>query len=72
MYDLPFECRVTIKVYDNTGNQRAVLVDAVRKAGSYQVYYNTGGLGLGLFYVHMSAKSEKKTFQLAKKLVLLK
>ena len=72
VYDLPFECRVTIKVYDNTGNQRAVLVDAVRKAGSYQVYYNTGGLGLGLFYVHMSAKSEKKTFQLAKKLVLLK
>jgi hypothetical protein len=72
VYDLPFECRVTIKVYDNTGNKKAVLVDAVRKAGSYQVYYNTRGLGKGLFNLHMSVQSEKKTFQLTKKLAVLK
>jgi hypothetical protein len=56
-YKLPFDSKVSIKVYDLMGRVVATLVDGYKKAGTYTVDFK-GDHFMGSLYYKMIAKSK--------------
>ena len=54
-FDLPNDVKVTIKVYDVTGKEVAVLVNEFKKAGSYIVSFNGSQLSSGVYFYKIKA-----------------
>jgi len=67
-FSVPTERFVTIKIYDNLGNEVSTLVNDTKPPGKYFVYFNANGLASGIYYCRMTAG----TFIDSKKLLLLK
>jgi hypothetical protein len=67
-YFLPKSGRVTIKVYDLTGREVAVLVDKPQAVGWHSVIFNSLGLANGVYFYRLQTAGFTKT----KKLLLLK
>ena len=65
-YTLPSRLPVRIEVFSVTGRKMRTLVDRVDEAGTYTVPFEMRGesgrtLGSGLYLVHMTAGSERRT-----------
>ncbi len=54
-YAVPKESRVTLEVYNLLGEKIATLVDGVKPAGYYDVDFNAGPLGSGLYFYRLSS-----------------
>jgi hypothetical protein len=54
-YSVPEESPVSIKIYDLTGSEVAILVDGVKKAGTYRLTFNAENLASGIYFYHMRA-----------------
>jgi hypothetical protein len=67
-YTVPKESPVTIKVYDLIGQEVAVLVDEIKKAGTYEVTFNALNLSSGVYIYEMRSGA----FGSAKKMNILK
>ena len=67
-FDLPNDVKVSVKVYDVTGKEVAVLVNEFKKAGSYIVSFNGSKLSSGVYFY----KIEAGTFSDIKRMVLIK
>jgi hypothetical protein len=67
-YQLPVGSDVTLKVYDNLGNEIATLVDEYKPAGTYEVEFNASSLPSGIYFYKIRAGYFVET----KKMVLLK
>jgi hypothetical protein len=67
-YRLPMSSFVTVKVYDELGNEVVTLVNEVKTAGNYSVEFNAGKLASGLYFYRMRAGN----FAATKKLLLIK
>ena len=70
-YELPFDCSVSIKVYDLQGRILATLVSANRKSGIHIVDFSSKSLRNGTFYYKIIATSARKTFLQTNKMVML-
>ena len=68
-YELPFDSKVSIKVYDILGRAVTTLVDAERKAGIYTVEFNAGGVSKGFLYYKIVARSKDKQFEQTNKMI---
>ena len=60
--------RVTLKVYNITGQEVATLVDGTLAAGSYEVPFDATDLASGVYFYKLSSPSQVET----RKMVLLK
>lgn len=67
-FSIPEEADVTIKVYNNVGEQVAVLIEQRLAEGTYNLVFNAQNLPSGVYYYRMTANSFVKT----NKMVLLK
>jgi hypothetical protein len=67
-FEIPETNEVTLKIYDVTGKEVAILVNEVKKAGSYNINFNASQLSSGVYFYRLQAGS----FILVKKLMLLK
>lgn len=67
-YSLPENTFASVKVYDLTGRQVAVLEDGYKAAGSYSVSYDASRLASGVYYYTLSSKDVNIT----KKMILIK
>ena len=67
-FAIPKEEHVTIKVYDELGNEVKTLVDENKASGQYNVQFNGSGLASGIYYYRISAGEYNEV----KKLMLLK
>jgi len=67
-YEIPKTSFVSIKVYNELGNELATLVNENKSAGNYSIEFNAGNLASGIYFYTMQAGSFVET----KKLVLLK
>lgn len=67
-YQLPVDSNVSIKIYDVLGNEIAVLVDGLRKAGKHSVTFNAEKMSSGIYYYQLKAGEYINT----KKMVLLR
>jgi hypothetical protein len=67
-YQLPEECRVTLKVYNLLGEEIAVLVNGPQAAGFRSAVFDASGIPSGIYIYKITAGS----FSQVKKLVVLK
>ena len=67
-YTIPEEGFVKIAVYDLLGNEIALLVSGVQRAGNYEVNFTAGNLASGVYVYRI----ESANFTASKKLVLMK
>lgn len=71
-YDLPFEGKVSIKIFDMSGREAATLVNEIKTAGYYSVQFNASDLSSGIYYYRITAVSDGQSFVETKKMILLK
>jgi hypothetical protein len=67
-YDIPKPGTVRISVYDNLGREVRNILNEYRQAGAYEVTFDAGSLGSGIYYYKISAGN----FSSTKKMVLIK
>ncbi len=67
-YDLPFDGKVRLKLFDMSGREFATLVNDVKTAGYYTVDFNASNLSSGVYFYTISANN----FTATKKMLLVK
>jgi hypothetical protein len=71
-YDLPYDGKVSIILYDISGREVANLVNEVKTAGYYTLQFNASNLASGMYFYRISAQGGDKNFVSTKKMVLIK
>jgi len=71
-YDLPFDSKVSIKIFDMTGREISSLVNQVQPAGYYSVNFNASNLASGIYFYSINAEGGSKSFVKSMKMVLVK
>jgi hypothetical protein len=71
-YQVPFDGKVSIKVYDLTGKEVAILMDANQDAGFYSVVFNGVNLASGVYLYRIIAIGGNQTFTKTMKMILVK
>ncbi len=67
-YQLPVKSEISLKIYDITGRIVKTLASEEKKAGSYNVSFDTKGLTTGIYFAKLVVDDYKET----KKLILMK
>ena len=71
-FDLPFDSRISIILYDISGREIKSLVNDQRAAGYYTVQFNSAGLSSGTYFYRIMTKSSGADFIMAKKMELIR
>ncbi|MBX7047444.1 MAG: T9SS type A sorting domain-containing protein [Ignavibacteria bacterium] len=67
-YELPITNYVSLKVYDNLGNEVETLVAEKQNTGSYSVDFNATSLPSGIYFYKLTTEKFSET----KKMILIK
>ncbi len=68
-YEIPALGKVTLKIYDITGREIAVLVNETKDAGYYTAEFDGSGLASGIYFYRITGG---ENFTMVKKMVLVK
>lgn len=73
-YALPYESRVSLKIYDLVGRQLSELVNKVEPAGFYNINFHPANLASGIYFYRIDATSAdgQRKFSSTKKMIILK
>ena len=71
-YDLPFNSKVTMKLYDMSGREVMTLVNDQLTAGYYTGTYNMSNLSSGAYFFRITANGNGQNFVATKKMMLIK
>ena len=71
-YDLPFDSKVSIKLFDLSGREVASLVNEVKTAGYHTINFNASNLSSGVYFYKISAEGNGNSFVSTKKMMLIK
>jgi len=71
-YDIPFDGKVSLKLFDMSGREVATLVNEVQAAGYYTVNFNASSLASGVYFYTISAQANGNNFVETKKMMLVK
>ena len=71
-YQLPFNSKVTLKIYDILGEEDATLVNEVQDAGYKEVSFNGSNYASGIYIYRITAQNKGNTFTSVKKMVMVK
>lgn len=71
-YQVPFDGKVSLKVYDLTGKEVASLVDGDISAGYYTVQFNGVNLASGVYFYRIIAENSSEKFSKTMKMILVK
>ncbi len=71
-YELPFDAKVSIKVYDMLGRVVANLLSANQLTGTHSVSFNASGLSSGVYFYKLNAESGNNSFSKVMKMILTK
>lgn len=71
-FSLPYDGKVSLKLFDMTGKEVAGLVDQVMTAGYHTVSFNASGLTSGMYFYNMSYDANGIKYVSTKKMTLLK
>lgn len=63
-FSIPVDSKVTIKVYDITGKEAAVLINEEMPAGYHTSTFNAAGLSSGIYFYTITAGEFKKTLKM--------
>jgi hypothetical protein len=70
-YSIPFDSRVSIKIYDISGREVSTLIDAIKTAGTYLLEFDAKKLNGGIYFYKLTATSGKTQLSQTQKLILL-
>jgi len=71
-YELPFDSKVAIKVFDITGREMASIVNQVQVAGYYTANFNGANLSSGIYFYTINAEGGSQNFTKTLKMMLIK
>ena len=76
-YQLPMDCKVTIKIYNTLGQEVMTLINGRQAAGYYSIQWNgknkqNSSASSGVYIYKLVAESQGKTYVQSKKMLLLK
>ena len=71
-YDIPFDSKVAIKIFDVTGREVASLVNQVQVAGYYTVNFNASSLSSVVYFYQINADGGNQNFVKTLKMMLIK
>lgn len=71
-YEIPFDGRVTIRVFDILGQEAAYIVDEFKKAGYYTSEFDGTNIASGIYFYRFFADTKGGRFSKTGKLVLVK
>ncbi len=72
-YELPYACKVNLAVFDLVGQQVKILLTGTESAGPHTVSLTAMDLPSGVYFYRLTATStDGKSYQLTKKLMLMK
>jgi hypothetical protein len=71
-YEIPFDGKVTIKVYDILGRDAASVVDEFKEAGYYTGEFDGTNLSSGVYFYRIIADTKEGKFSKTNKLILVK
>ena len=71
-YDLPFDSRVEIKLFDITGRETATIVNTTQQAGYYTVNFHAGSIASGIYFYQINASGSGQNFVKTMRMVVLK
>lgn len=71
-YDLPFDSKVMIKIFDITGREVSQIVNTVQPAGYYSVNFNASVLSSGVYFYQITADGGNQSFAKTLKMMLIK
>lgn len=72
-YDLPYDGRVSIVLYDVLGREAARLVNEDKSAGYHNIDFNASNLSSGAYFYKITALSDGRTvFEDSKRMILVK
>jgi len=63
---------VSLKIYDLTGKEVAVLVNEIKSAGNYSVNWSASEYASGIYYYKLSVRTKTGDFSDTKKMILLR
>jgi hypothetical protein len=67
-YDLPYDGKVTLKIFDISGKEVTTIVNEFLSAGYYSVNFNAGDLSSGIYFYSLQSQG----FVMTKKMVLVR
>lgn len=74
-FDLPFNSKVKLSVYNSLGQQVAVLFDNVQSAGRHSIQFNAGRLASGVYFYVLNARpltGNGYSYHASRKMILIK
>ena len=72
VFSLPFDSKVTLKIFDITGKEIRTLLNDFKSADFYTVDFNASELPSGIYFCKISAQSDSKDFAKTIKMILSK
>lgn len=71
-YELAFDSKVSLTVFDVSGKEVGSLVNATQPAGYYSVNFNGSSLSSGMYFYKISVDGNGNNFSAVKKMILVK
>lgn len=71
-YDLPFDSKVEIIVFDISGKEVAEIVNTIQTAGNHSVSFNAASLSSGIYFYKIFTAGGNQNFEKTMKMMLIK
>ena len=71
-FQMPFDGKVSIRIYDMLGKEVAILINEIKTADYYTVEFDGSNLASGIYFYRIVAQGEGQKFVNTKKMVLVK
>lgn len=71
-YELPFDGRVSIKIYDFTGREIATVANENKKLGTYNVDFKSRDINAGVYYYKIIVSTAKQVLSQTKKMIIIR
>jgi len=71
-YDIPFDGKVTLKIFDISGREVSTLINEFKTASYYTIDFNASNLASGVYFYRISAEGNGNNFVMTKKMMLIK
>ncbi|MEI7485312.1 MAG: T9SS type A sorting domain-containing protein, partial [Ignavibacteriota bacterium] len=71
-FELPFDSKVKMIIYDVTGREIKTMVNEVRTAGYYTIVYDGSDISSGIYFYRIIANANGKDYISTKKMAIIK
>lgn len=71
-FDVPFDSKISLKLYDMSGRETLILVNDQKQAGYYTIQINASSLSSGTYFYRIVAEGNGESYVMTKKAILIK